>query len=257
MTLDEAPLAALLALFGLIVGPWLAVVVDRAVERIRPAPEHRCVHCETGQGWGSLIPVKHWAQRCANCAKVKGLRYVTVDLTTALLFALLGLRFGTGWQLWPYLGLAAVLTVLSVIDIETHLLPNIVVWPSFWASLFLVLVISGSQGNSTAIYAALLGAAVFSGFLGIAHLINEQGMGFGDVKLGLLLGLFVGWLNTDLLSAVRLVFYAIFVALLAGGLVGLAINVVRRRRGTEIPFGPALAAASLVIILVSPALAFD
>ena len=86
-------------------------------------------------------------------------------------------------------------------------------------------------------------------------MLNERGMGRGDVKLALLLGLFVGWLQPDALVAVRLVFYAIILALLGGGIVGLAYNLIRRRGRTEIPFGPALASAALVIILVSPYLA--
>lgn len=241
-----------LALVGLAIGPLLAVVVDRAVERQRLEPEHRCVHCRTGLGPLSLLPVLGWFGRCGGCGQHKGWRYPLVDGLTAATFAGLGLALGWSWALGPYLALAAVLVVLSVIDLETHLLPNIIVWPAIGLGLFVVLTISGERGEADAVYSALTGAAVFGGFIGAAHVAHEAGMGRGDVKLAALLGLFVGWLQPGPLAATRASLYALLIALVAGGLVGLAINVARRRRGAEIPFGPALAAAALIVVAAGP-----
>lgn len=170
---------------------------------------------------------------------------------TGVIFVLLGLRFGSGWMLVPYLGLAAVLIVLSAIDAETHLLPNIIVWPSFFAGLFVIFVISGQRDYAGGIYSALLGAAVFAGFIGAAHVIYEPGMGRGDVKLSMTLGLFLGWLQPGLIDTTRLVLATIIVALAGGGLIGLAYNQLRARGRAEIPFGPALALATLAAVLVS------
>lgn len=245
---------------GLVVGPFLGIAVDRVVERVPLAPEHRCVHCEGAQGSSSLVPIVGWFATCSHCGRHKGLRYPAVDITTAAVFALLGLRFLTDdgsfdWRLWPYLAVGAVLVVLSAVDVETHLLPNIVVWPSIAVGLFTVLVLSGEFGDADAITSALVGGAVFGGFIGLTHVVHEAGMGRGDVKLALFLGIFVGWLQTDPLTTMRLVFYAILIALLGGGLIGLAYNLIRRRGRAEIPFGPALAAGALAIILVSPSIA--
>ena len=253
MAVSEVALAGLLFFVGLMMGPFLGIIVDRSVDRVRLAPELRCVHCQAGLGWQSLLP-GHWRRRCPQCGQHQGHRYLSVDLATGVLLALIGLRFGPEWRLLPFLALAAVLVVLSVIDFESHLLPNVVVWPSIWISLFLVMVLGGELDDGQGIYAALVGGAVFSGFIGAAHLLYERGMGRGDVKLSLLLGLFLGWLQPDILVAVRLVFYAIFLALFGGGVIGLVVNVVRRRGRAEIPFGPALAAGALVVVLVSPQL---
>ncbi len=246
------------AALGLVVGPLLGIAVDRTVERLRPAPEHRCVHCEQPLGVTSLVPLVGWFQRCGDCGRHKGARYPAVDVATSLVFGLLAVRFTSfdaggavtvDWKLWPYLAVGAMLVVLSAIDIETHLLPNILVWPSIGVGLFLVLVLSGELDGGDGIATALLGGAVFGGFIGATHVVYEQGMGRGDVKLALLLGLFIGWLQTDPLETTRLVLYAIFIALLGGGLVGLAYNAIRRRGRAEIPFGPALVVAALVVIL--------
>lgn len=236
---------------GVVVGPLLGVIVDRTVTREILQLEHRCTSCSEGLGRSSLIPVVSWKDRCGACGAHKGRRYPLVDLSIALTFAMLGLRFGVGWMLLPYMALAAVLVVLSAIDTETHLLPNVIVWPSFFAGLFIIFVISGQQDYANGIYSALVGAAVFAGFIGAAHLVYEQGMGRGDVKLSMTLGLFLGWLQPGLIDTTRLVLATIFVALLGGGIGGLIYNTVKSRGRAEIPFGPALAAATLVAVLAS------
>jgi len=157
-------------------------------------------------------------------------------------------------MLAPYLALTAILVVLSAIDFETHLLPNRIVWPTILGGLFVIFVTSGSIDYGDGITSALLGAGVFAGFIGLAHLIYEPGMGRGDVKLSLILGLFVGWLQPVLVDATRLVLVTIVVALLGGGLVGLVYNKVRGLGRAEIPFGPALAASTIGIVLLSPIL---
>lgn len=248
-------LAVALVAVGLVTGPWVGIVVDRAVDRIRLEAQHRCSTCQTGLGSRSLRPVLSWTDHCPACADHKGLRYPLVDLGTVAVFAALGLRFGWSPMLLPYLALGAVLVALSAIDIETHLLPNVIVWPSIVVGLFLILVFSGEFDYVDGINSALLGAAVFGGFIGLAHVVYERGMGRGDVKLALLLGLFVGWLQPSLIEATRLVFWTILLALAGGGIVGLFYNLLRGRGRSEIPFGPALAAASLVIVLASPGIA--
>lgn len=247
-------LVVVLVAAGLITGPWVGIIVDRAVDRIRLEPQHRCSACQTGLGSRSLRPVLSWTDHCPSCANHKGVRYPMVDLATVAVFVALGLRFGWSPMLVPYLALGAVLVALSAIDIETHLLPNIIVWPSIVAGLFLILVFSGEFDYVDGINSALLGAAVFGGFIGLAHVIYENGMGRGDVKLALLLGLFVGWLQPSLLETTRLVFWTILLALVGGGVLGMIYNLIRGRGRAEIPFGPALAAATLVVVVVSPAI---
>ena len=238
-------------LLGIVIGPMLGIAVDRTVERVKPAAAHRCSTCETDLGFRSLVPVLAWTQQCPSCGDHKGLRYPGIDVATAVVFALTAARFGDDWMLVPYLGIAAVAIVLSAIDFETHLLPNIVMWPAIGVSIFVVFVLSGELNYGDGIQTALLGAAVFGGFIGLAHVVYEQGMGRGDVKLSLLLGLYLGWLQTDTLLAIRLVLYAILISLFGGAVLGTIYNVVRRRGRAEIPFGPALAAGSLVVILLS------
>lgn len=242
----------LLALFaGIVIGPFLGVLVDRLHDRVAVAFEHRCTSCSYGLSQKSLVPVWHWWQNCPSCQQHKGVRYIAVDVSTICVFGLLATRFGFQGRLVPYLGLGAVLVVLSIVDFETHLLPNVVVWPSIWLSLGVILLSSRVLDGGGDALSALTGAAVFGGFIGLSHLIYQRGMGRGDVKLALLLGLFIGWLQPGLLIATRLVLYTILGSLVGGAALGSLYNVIRRRGRAEIPFGPALAGASLVMILLS------
>lgn len=252
---DQLFLGIATFVFGLILGPWLGIAVDRVVDRVGFKPEHRCVRCEQPQGIASLIPIASWFRKCSGCNASVGLRYPLVDLATAVTFCAMAYRFGSVAVLVPYLGFAAVLIVLSAIDVETHLLPNVIVWPSVLTALFLIFVMSGQLNYPEGISSALLGGAVFGGFIGLAHVIYEPGMGRGDVKLSLLLGLFLGWIQPDLIEATRLVLLTIIGALLGGGLIGLAYNKIRRLGRAEIPFGPALAVATVISVIVSPQLA--
>lgn len=238
------------AIIGLLVGPLLGIAVDRTVERIRPQAEHRCPQCKTGLGLASLIPVGGWFVGCPANDKHRSLRYPMVDLATSVGFGLVGFRFGSDWMLTPYLGFTGVLVVLAVIDIETHLLPNIIMWPAIWAGLFVVLVLSGLNDYPEGINSALVAAAVASGFIGAAHLAYEAGMGRGDVKLALLVGLLVGWPQAEVVTALRLAFATLIVALLTIGIGGGLYNLVRRRGRVEIAFGPALIGACMVMIVV-------
>jgi leader peptidase (prepilin peptidase) / N-methyltransferase len=245
--------AIVLAALGLLVGPALGVVVDRAVERERLRPHHRCTGCRSALGRASLVPVVSWFRRCSSCGRHPGWRYPATDVATAASLALVGGRFGLGWPAVAYAGFAAVLVVLSIIDLETHLLPNVITYPAFLAGLAMAVGAGVVSGDAGRIPAALVGGASAFVLLFVLHVIRPAGMGLGDVKLAPTLGLALGWLHGDPWLAVSLVLYALLLASLGGGLVGLAVNALRRRR-EEIPFGPALALGTLVIIAVSPSL---
>lgn len=245
--------ALALALVGLALGPLLGVVVDRAVEREPLRPEHRCPSCRASLGPRALVPVLGWATRCGGCAGRPAWRYPVVDLATAASFAVVGARFGFGWPTLAYAALCAVLVVLSVIDLETHLLPNVITYPALLGGLALVVVLSAVLGTPDHLSSAVVGAVTAFALLLAFHVIRPAGMGLGDVKLAPTLGLFLGWLYNSPLTAVSLVLYAILVASLGGGVIGLAVNAVRRRR-EEVPFGPALALGTLLVIAVSPSL---
>ena len=259
--------ALVLAVVGILLGPFLGIAVDRLVEREKIEPQHRCVKCQTDLGLASLIPVHSWLVRCPADNAHANWRYPVTDLATSVLFALAGWRFGLSWQLWPYVALFAVFVVMSLIDWEQHLLIDLLTLPTLGASLFAVLVLSGMNNFNEGIWPAIVGSVVYSVVFFVAHLANPAGMGLGDVKLAPTLGLALGWLTVDVLEGVRVVFYAMMIGLLLGGVVGLVMRSRAKRRPAEelaelpedwipgeVPLGPFLIIGTVIMIAVtSPA----
>jgi leader peptidase (prepilin peptidase)/N-methyltransferase len=81
------------------------------------------------------------------------------------------------------------------------------------------------------------------------HLISPRGMGFGDVKLAAVMGLYLGWLAPDYAGAAYIVLWAMLIGFLAGSVMGIAM-LMARRRSTPIPFGPFLALGTITVVLI-------
>jgi len=106
------------------------------------------------------------------------------------------------------------------------------------------------DGDPELVRYALAGGAIYFGFLFIAHLISPRGMGFGDVKLAAVMGLFVGWLGTSLTEALVLVLWAMLIGFATGSIYGFGV-LLRRRRNRPFPFGPFLAMGTVAAVLLS------
>jgi leader peptidase (prepilin peptidase)/N-methyltransferase len=171
----------------------------------------------------------------------------------AALFGLAGLHWGASARLAPYLLLFAVLVVMSAVDLAHSLIPNRLVFPALLISMPATAVASLVDGTTSTLRFAAVGAAAYFVGLLLAHLANPSGMGFGDVKLALLLGWFVGWSADGFGNTVFLVLVGLLVASLLGSVVGLVL-LTRRGRGAHYPFGPWLALGTAIVLLVTPAL---
>lgn len=184
-----------------------------------------------------------------------GGRDLVVHLLVLVLFVIGGLRFAdaTWGELLAYLGLFTVLAALAVIDIERYRLPDLIVLPSLVVSIAWVAVVSAVNGEPARIRSALVGGALYFGFLFLAHLISPRGMGFGDVKLAALMGLYVGWLGSTTLDAVVLVLWAMLIGFVAGSVIGVVL-LVARRRNRPFPFGPFLVLGTVAAIVLSRSL---
>jgi leader peptidase (prepilin peptidase)/N-methyltransferase len=182
-------------------------------------------------------------------------KYLFVQLAMLVLFILAAIRFDEEpvGMLVGYLFFFAMLLTLSVIDVELFRLPDLIVLPSLVVSLVLVVVVSLIDDNPEQIRYALVGGALYFGFLFVAHLIYPRGMGFGDVKLAAVMGLYVGWLGSSYPAAIGLVLWAMLIGFVAGSIIGIVLLAIRRR-SKQIPFGPFLALGAVVAVLLSSGL---
>ncbi|MEO7428358.1 MAG: A24 family peptidase [Acidimicrobiales bacterium] len=236
---------------GIPVGSFLNVVVDRVPDKVSLRGPREGEVCPPVDVLG--VPVQPWLARRGRVAggRLPG-RWLWVELLTTVVFGLFASRYGDRIVVVPLLLLGASLVAVSVIDLQLLRIPDRVTFPTLAASLPLVLAVSVRNDVPDAFIGALVGAVSYFVVLLIPHLIYPRGMGFGDVKLALVMGLYLGWLGWSDLhpigGPIQLVLYGLMLGCALGVVFGLASSVVTKRRGA-FPFGPALAVACVVVAL--------
>ncbi|WMD18769.1 A24 family peptidase [Achromobacter seleniivolatilans] len=258
---------ALAALLGLFIGNWLTVLTYRlprmmerewqaqcldAVGKARPSsgygllrPAPHCPSCSTPVASWRKLPLLGWLLlrgRCAACSGAISWRYPAIELLTCVLFAACAWRYGATPIALFAMGLAAMLVALAWIDFESTLLPDVLTQPLVWAGL-LVNLFAAFTTLQLAVAGAVAGYVFLWVIFHVFRLITgREGMGYGDFKLLAALG---AWFGVE--SLPMLLLAASLVGVLIGG--GLTLSG-RASRGQPLPFGPYLALAGIVMLLL-------
>lgn len=244
------PVLVVVAVLGLVIGSFVNVVVWRVPRGLSiVSPPSACPRCNRPIRAWENIPVFSWLAlrgRCRGCRQPISLRYPAVELGTSVLFVLLAIRTGISLSTPPYLYLAAIGVALALIDLDVRRLPNSIVLPAYPVGVALLAVASWGRGDWPALIRAGIGAGVlfalyFAMMAGSAVLIGSTGMGFGDVKLAGVLGLFLAWLGWGELVV------GAFSGFLLGGIFSIGLLASgRANRKTGVPFGPWMLSGALV-----------
>jgi len=231
---------ALSAIVGLIVGSFANVCVYRIPRRESVMfPGSHCPACHHAIAVYDNIPLLSWmmlAGKCRHCSVPISWRYPLLELVMSVSWGLLAWHFGAVPELVVALCLFFLLWVLSFIDLETGLLPNVLTYPGIALGLFFSWWLSNWQD-------ALIGAIAGYGIFWLIarlflRLTGREGMGYGDFKLLAMLGAFMGWQALP---------FIIFASSVVGTFAGVIILLLARQGlRAEIPFGPYLAAAGMV-----------
>jgi leader peptidase (prepilin peptidase)/N-methyltransferase len=233
-------LIAICFLFGLAIGSFLNVVIYRIpLHKSIVSPRSSCPQCQTPIRDRDNIPVLSWLLlrgKCRNCSAPISIRYPIIELACAALFAGAAGRFGYDWYLPVSLVLLASLLALSCIDIEHLTLPKVIIYPSLLAVVALLIVDAAMNGSwHRLLIAGICAVAWFIVFFAI-NAVEPRFLGFGDVRLSLLLGFGLGWLG------VRYVILGFFAGNVFGVIIGLFLIATKRRtRDQPIPYGVFLA----------------
>jgi leader peptidase (prepilin peptidase) / N-methyltransferase len=240
--------------FGLLIGSFLNVVIWRAPrDESVVSPPSTCPGCGAPIAPRDNVPVLSWLLlhgRARCCGERISARYPLVELATAAAFA--------GVTAWWWLGslpgaavpafcyLAAITVALTLIDIDVHRLPDVIVLPSYPVALVLLAVPTAVEQQWSWLGRAALGALLLFAFYFVLVLIYPAGMGLGDVKLAGVLGLYLGWLGWP----------QTVVGLAAGFALGgvlslllLAVRVVERK--SMLPYGPFMLAGTWLAVAVA------
>lgn len=254
---------ALAAVFGLIVGSFLNVVILRLPARLMhswreqsreilelqadgPAspppgivkePSH-CPHCKHRLGALENIPLISWLVlrgRCKHCGAKISIQYPLIELFSAVAAAVVVWKFGATWQSAAGMIFTFTLIALAGIDVRTQLLPDQLTLPLLWLGLMISLLPLFTDAHASIVGAVLGYLSLWSVYWLFKLMTGKEGMGYGDFKLLAALGAWMG--PSSLLPIVLL-------SSIIGALIGGAFLAIRKQnRATPIPFGPFIAAA--------------
>jgi leader peptidase (prepilin peptidase)/N-methyltransferase len=254
----------------LAIGSATCVVIDRLPMRLDEPDEHgdvwgtrpwrdvlrgssRCPSCGEPVRPYDNVPVASYVVlrgRCRHCGSRIDGYHPWVELGAPAAYAMAVWAIGFEWLLLPVLWFVPVALAVTVIDLRTLIVPTRIVWPATAVAVVLSVVALGLQGDGWGrLPAALVGVGVLAGALFTVWFVVPAGMGFGDVRLAVLLGWLVGFYSGEALwGAVVLAVLCLLGASVLGVVLGVAVLGVRGR-GVQMPFGPSLVAAAFVCCL--------
>ncbi|MCW2774061.1 MAG: peptidase domain protein [Nocardioides sp.] len=242
------------AVLGLLVGSFLNVVIYRVPAGLSlVAPGSACPACAHPVRPRDNLPVVSWLVlhgRCRDCAAPIAARYPLVELATALLFLVVGWRFGSTLYAVAALVVAAAGVALFMIDLDHRRLP-FAITGAMAVGTVLALAIDVVRHGPDPVPTALLSAGLWLAIYGGIWLATGgRGMGLGDVALAPVLGLVLGWLGWG----------PALVGLGAGFVIGAVVGVVlllsgRARAGSKVPHGPFLLSGAALGMLAGAPLA--
>lgn len=232
----------LIFIFGLIIGSFLNVCIYRIpLKKSIAWPPSHCTACENRLRTWHLVPIISWLVlrgKCGHCAAKISWRYPLVEMVTGFLYVYLYKLQGFTPILFESMFFVSLLLVISFIDIDHKIIPNILVILGIIVGLILGLLL-----RPDTLLFMVLGLLVGAGLLLAIAIISNGGMGGGDVKMAGMLGIYVGWQG---------VLTAIFVASLLGAIFGICYMLVTGKgRKSTVPFGPFLAVGGLLVYLHS------
>ncbi|MDH3450572.1 MAG: A24 family peptidase, partial [Gammaproteobacteria bacterium] len=207
-------------------------------------PRSRCGNCGHQISALENIPIISYlvlGGKCSSCKTRISAQYPLVEFFTALVSVIVGWHFGVSLQALAALLLSWCLIAASGIDIGHKLLPDNITLPLLWLGMLLALF-EVFIDLETSVIGAMAGyLSLWSIFVLFKVVTGKEGMGHGDFKLLAMLGAWLGW---------KPLFVVILTSSMVGAVVGITMILLKMtERGTQIPFGPYLAAAGWMTLL--------
>lgn len=232
----------ILFVYGLVVGSFLNVLVDRLSQEESITGRSHCDHCKKTLAPADLIPVFSYVflgGRCRYCKTKLSIQYPLVELLTGVVFVL-------SWHFAPFMAvplklltvaLSCVLLVILVADFKYQIIPDEMQVALVVIGLGMLLLTGAAP--SAILWRIAEGALIMAPILFLYLITRGRGMGFGDVKLAFGIGVLLGAINGAL---------ALYIAFITGAAVGVVLLLLSKfKMKSKIAFGPFLVAGIVVM----------
>jgi leader peptidase (prepilin peptidase) / N-methyltransferase len=251
---------------GTVVGSFLNVCIYRLPHNQSIIkPRSKCPRCGALIAWYDNIPLLSWlilGAKCRHCGAPISWQYPLVEGLTGVLFMAVYWRFGWDQGMTVavpiYMAFAAALVLVAFVDLTDWTIPNEVTLPGIplgIACSVLGMVYPDSGLLVTGVFDSLLGVVIGGGVHYILDkvsvaVLRKRGMGFGDVKLGAMIGAFLGWKG---------VLLVVMAASILGSVIGVTLIALQKARGEAepshyLPFGPYLSVGGLMTLFFGQAI---
>jgi leader peptidase (prepilin peptidase) / N-methyltransferase len=246
----QSVLVALAGVLGLVVGSFLNVVIYRVPAGLSIVhPPSACPNCHHSIRYRDNVPLLSWLVlrgKCRDCGAPISARYPLIELATAVAFAAVASISLISWNAAPeksaaafalelvaFLYLAAISIALAAIDLDVQRLPNVIVLPSYGVAGALLTAAALVGADPSRLILTAIGCASLFIVYFLMWLFYPGGMGYGDVKLAGVLGLYLGWLGLGTLLV------GAFAPFVLGGVFAVGMMIAKRAgMKSKIPFGP-------------------
>ena len=246
--MTELPIVAAAVIFGLAFGSFLNVCIYRIpLGKSIAWPGSHCPSCQHALAWYDNVPALSylWLRgRCRYCQARITPRYLIVELVTGLLFLAMVLLYPPGPLLAARLLFGSALIVLFAIDLDHHILPNVITLPGI--AIGFALSFFGLPGWRSSLIGILLGGGIpFAIAWTYEKVRGHEGLGMGDVKMLAMIGAFLGW---------PLMLLSLVVASFTGSIVGAGFIAAGKGARYALPFGTFLALGAFVAVVAGDAI---
>lgn len=248
------------ALLGLCMGSFLNCLAWRMThgESVLHGRSH-CTSCGHELSVRDLVPVFSWVfshGRCRYCGERVSARYPATEIFCAVVYVSLLLRYGLTLEMVELVAFASVLLVLSLTDLDEYIIPNKTIIAGIIVR-FAYIVVGGVLGLfdpiSLFIHSIVGGFAVVIPVLLLSivmdRVLGRDSLGGGDVKLLFVAGLYFGWQQCLFLIIVACILGIVFGML---GPKGIGRDSGGHAKSRLIPFGPSIALACWITMLIGP-----
>lgn len=234
----------LIIIYGLIIGSFLNVCIYRIPRSESIAwPGSHCPKCSHKLSWYNNIPLFSWiflGGRCRCCKEPISKQYPIVEALNAILYIIVYIYFGFSVDFIFYSLLSSVLIVITFIDLQQMIIPDILVVIIMILSILHKGIIYFS-GGSPEIFSSVIGLFLAGGLFLAIVLLSRGGMGGGDVTLIASLGFILGW---------RKILLTIFLSFILGSIISIFLLATKiKTRKDPIPFGPFIILAFFITVL--------